>query len=108
VVAHPLGVDGRRLIPARQLARLRETSHIRPSTFSNRILKIPPYTLKGVDLTTHSSSLLGTLQKWSDNRGPSLNQSCKIVYFYTKKSRFGYILERLGMDHVGIFYGQIL
>jgi hypothetical protein len=30
-------------------------------------------------------------------------QGCQIVYFQTKKSQFGYILEGPGMENVGIF-----
>jgi hypothetical protein len=39
------------------------------------------------------------------NRPHILLQGCQMVYFYVcQKSQFGYILEGLGMDNVGIFY----
>jgi hypothetical protein len=36
----------------------------------------------------------------------SYDQGCQMVYSRTKKSQFGYILEDLGMVHIGIFYGR--
>jgi hypothetical protein len=36
-----------------------------------------------------------------------VHQGCQMVYFQTKKSQFGYILEGLGIESVGIFYGRL-
>jgi hypothetical protein len=33
-------------------------------------------------------------------------QGCQMSYFHTKKIPFGFIVEGLGMDTVGIVYGQ--
>jgi hypothetical protein len=36
-----------------------------------------------------------------------MDQGCQIAYFLTKKKQFGLILEGLGMEDVGIFYGHL-
>jgi hypothetical protein len=35
-------------------------------------------------------------------------QGCQMVGFLAKKSKFGYILEGLAMEDVGIFYGHLV
>jgi hypothetical protein len=37
-----------------------------------------------------------------------LEQGCQMVYFQTKRSQFGKILEGLAMVDVGIFYGHLV
>jgi hypothetical protein len=39
--------------------------------------------------------------------GCHFDQGCQMVYFHTKKSQFGHILEGLGMENVGIFYDHL-
>jgi hypothetical protein len=50
----------------------------------------------GFDLTTHKPETLPL-----DHATPE--QGCHMVYFQTKKSKFGQFLEGLAMEDVGIF-----
>jgi hypothetical protein len=56
-----------------------------------------------------SSSLQLILAKKDSCGSNSLNrkQGCQMAYFHTKKSQFGYMLEGLEMENVGIFYGHL-
>jgi hypothetical protein len=38
----------------------------------------------------------------------TLQQGCQMVYFQTKKNKFGQILEGLAMEDVGIFYVHLV
>jgi hypothetical protein len=38
----------------------------------------------------------------------ALTRGCQMVYFHTKKSQFGYILEGHGMENFGLFYDNLI